>query len=30
MSRPVIARARRITSVFACVPDRVNCHFGIP
>ncbi len=27
---PVAARARRITSVFACVAERVNCHFGSP
>ena len=29
VSRPVISRARRITSMFACVAAEVNCHFGI-
>ena len=29
-SRPVATRATRIASVFACVADRVNCHFGRP
>ena len=29
-SRPVIARATRITSVFAWVADSVNCHLGRP